>query len=296
MNRKDGVKVDRTYVYLQGSFGTVTFGNAPTAGADFGYIYAHDELSGNKGLGLGFGDLLDGNFYLGGGNFFAIDPTYISGISNADTRIKYTSPNISGFSFGADFTPTVGGADYAGNGGRSDLYNSDKLLYENVVSGGVNYRQDFGGFGVRVGGSVTYGNGVRSASNPNGNDAQIYTFGAQVNSGGIYASVNWVRNESVAAADKPVSTVIGDISYDLGPFLASVSYAYTWTDGKGSGLNSSYTSGVDLKDNHMAGLNLTYTLAPGLNAYGELIYEKQNFRTGRDFETASIGTGIVLGF
>ena len=295
VNRKDNVQVDRTYVYVQGSFGTITLGNGTQSAADFGYIYAHDEQAGEHGSGY-YGDLLDGSYFLGGGKLFSIDPTYQSGISNEDTRIKYTSPDIGGFSFGADFTPTVGGADYAGNGGRSDLYNNDTLLYENVISGGVNYQQDFGDVGVRVGGSITYGNGVRSTDNPDGRDARIYTFGGQVSSGGIYASVNWVRNESVAAYDKPISTVIGDISYDVGPFLASVSYAYTWTDGRNNGVNSSYTSGEDLKDNHLAGVNLTYTLAPGLNAYGEVIYEKQNYRVGRDFETATIGTGLSIAF
>ena len=294
-NRKDNVIVDRVYAFLQGGFGTVTLGNGTLSAADFSYIYAHDSRMYER-RAFYYGDLLDNHYFLGGGNFFAIEPTYQSGISNADTRIKYTSPTIDGFSFGADFTPTAGGPAYAGNGGRDDLYNHDTLLYENVVSGGVNYINSFGDVGVRVGGSVTYGSGVRTADNPAGRDAEIYTFGAQLSVGNIYTSINWVRNERIARAERPLSTVIGDISYDMGEFLASVSYAYTWTDGAGSGLDSSYTSGRDLLDNHIAGTSLTYTLAPGLNAYAELLYEQQNFRTGRDFETASIGTGLIVGF
>ena len=300
VNRKDNVQVTRVYGYVRGEFGTITFGNAPLASADIGYVYAHDELAGQRGSGgMGYGDLLDTyGIFAGGGQFFSIDPTYISGISNQDTRIKYTSPNISGFTFALDFTPVVGGASHAGNGGRNDLYNDDKTLYENVVSGGIRYEQDFSGVSLRLAGTATYGSGVKttlSGDNPNGNDAQIYTLGAQVGSGGIYGSVNWVHNESVAIAEKPVDTVIGDISYTFGPWLASVSYAYTWSE-RGNGLNSSYTSGRDLQDNHVAGANLTYTVAPGLNTYAEVTYEKQNFRTGRDFESANLVTGLLLAF
>ncbi len=298
VNRREDVQVDRTYVYLKGAFGQVTFGNAPTTADDFGYVYAHDELNGDMGLGAGFGDLLDGNFFLGGGDFFSIDATYLAGVSNADTRIKYTSPTFDGFSFGVDFTPVIGGPDHAGNGGRNDLFNDDETVYENVVSAGVNYEQTFDSVSVRVAASAITGNGVLtsgSGANPGGHDLEVSTLGGQVGSGGITASVNWTHNEQTARADKPVDTIIGDLSYQFGPFLASASYAYTWAD-KGNGLNSSYGSGEDLKDNHMAGVNLTYTLAPGLNTYAEVLYEKQNFRAGAEWESASLGTGIVLGF
>jgi len=298
VNRREDVQVDRTYVYLKGAFGQVTFGNAPTTADDFGYVYAHDQLNGDMGLGAGFGDLLDGNFFLGGGDFFSIDATYLAGVSNADTRIKYTSPTFDGFSFGVDFTPVIGGPDHAGNGGRNDLFNDDETVYENVVSAGVNYEQTFDSVSVRVAASAITGNGVLtsgSGANPGGHDLEVYTLGGQVGSGGITASVNWTHNEQTARADKPVDTIIGDLSYQFGPFLASASYAYTWAD-KGNGLNSSYGNGEDLKDNHMAGVNLTYTLAPGLNTYAEVLYEIQNFRQGSEWESASLGTGIVLGF
>jgi hypothetical protein len=74
-----------------------------------------------------------------------------------------------------------------------------------------------------------------------------------------------------------------------------VSYAYTTAD-KNNGLVQPDSGATDLKDNHIAGVNLTYTLAPGLNTYAEVIYEKQNFREGKDFENANLLTGVILGF
>ncbi|MGO4127570.1 porin [Inquilinus sp. YAF38] len=299
VNRRDDVNVTRIYTYLKGAFGTLTLGDAPTVADDIGYVYVHDDLVGDMGAGaMDFGELLDGDFPLGGGNFYSINATYLAGLTNQDTRIKYTSPMFGGFSFAVDFTPVVGGADHAGNGGRNDLFDDDETYYENVVTGGVNYKQTFGDWSVRAAGTAAYGHGTQtsaSGANPHGNDLEVYTLGGQVGYQDFHASVNWVHNESIAVADKPVDTVIGDISYQMGPFLASLSYAYTWSD-KGNGLDSQYTSGTDLQDNHIAGANVTYTLAPGLNTYAEVIYEKQNFRAGQDFENANLITGVILGF
>ncbi|MGF6231946.1 putative porin [Inquilinus ginsengisoli] len=299
VNRRDDVNVDRTYVYLKGGFGTVTFGNAPTVADDIGYVYAHDALASEIGAGgMNFGDLLDGDFPLGGGDLYSLNATYLAGLSNADTRIKYTSPTFSGFSFAFDFTPVVGGANHAGNGGRNDLFDDDDTYYENVVTGGVNYEQTFDSVWVRLAATAAYGNGVLTSgagANPNGNDLEVYTLGGMVQSGGIAASVNWTHNESIAVAEKPVDSIVADLSYQWGPYLASLSYAYTWAD-KGNGLDSQYSSGTDLQDNHIAGANFTYTLAPGLNTYGQVIYEIQNYRAGQDWETANLMTGVLLAF
>jgi predicted porin len=301
VNRDDGVRVTRTYVYVKGNFGTITFGNAPTIADDIGYVYAHDDLVSDMGAGgLDFGELLDGDFPLGGGNFYSIDATYLAGLTNEDTRIKYLSPTIDGFSFGIDFTPVVGGAGHAGAGGVNDLINDDQTFYENVVTAGLNYEDKFGDLSVRGAATAAYGNGVQTSAvgaNPHGHNLEVYTIGGKVGYEGFWASVNWTHNESIALADKSVDTIIGDLSYQSGPFLASLSYAYTWA-GRNSGLNAADGdgNGQDLQDNHIVGANVTYTVAPGLNTYAEVIYEKQNFREGSDFENANLITGIILGF
>ena len=299
VNRQSGVRITRVYTYVKGSFGTITFGDAPTVADDIGYVYAHDDLVGDMGAGaLDFGELLDGDFPLGGGNFYSINATYLAGLTNQDTRIKYTSPTFNGFSFAVDFTPVVGGAGHAGNGGVNDLIDDDETYYENVVTAGLNYQDTFGDWSVRGAATAAYGHGVQtsaSGANPHGNDLSVYTLGGKVGYQGVWASVNWVHNDSIALSDKPVDTVIGDLSYRTGPFLASLSYAYTWS-GRGNGLESAYTSGTDLQDNHIVGANVTYTLAPGLNTYAEVIYEQQNFRAGKDFENTNLLTGVILGF
>jgi predicted porin len=299
INRQNNVRITRVYAYVKGEFGTLTFGDAPTVADDIGYVYVHDDLAGDMGGGgMNYGELLDGDFPVGGGNFYSINATYLAGLTNQDTRIKYTSPTFNGFSFALDFTPVVGGAGHAGNGGRNDLFDDDQSYYENVVVAGLNYEDTFGDWSVRGAATAAYGAGIRTSAdgaNPDGHDLEVYTLGGQVGYQGIWASVNWTHNEQLAASDKPVDTVIGDVSYQWDRYLVSLSYAYTWAD-KNNGLESEFTSGEDLKDNHVAGANFTYTLAPGLNTYAQVIYEKQNFREGGDFENANLITGVLLGF
>jgi hypothetical protein len=292
VNRKAGVTVDRTYVYVKSGFGTVTFGDAPSVAGDMGYIFAHDTAVSAMGFAGGFADNIDGRYDYGGGDFFSLDPTYHSGLGN-DTRIKYTSPSFGGISFAVDFTPVVGGRAHAGNGSRADLQNGPGLVtndgivsnadgdvfFENVVGGGLWYDSTFGDTSVIVGGTATYGNGVSQSY-----DLEAYSLGAQLGSGGITGSVNWVLTSSGFAeglTDKDFNTITGSLAYQLGAFEFGLGYAYTWAQ-KNNDLAGSFTERFgDLKDNHIVSGTVAYTLAPGLNTWVEVTWEQQNFRKER---------------
>ena len=293
-DRRNNVTVDRTYVYLKGDFGTLTLGDAPYIAGDFGYIYAHDTLAGKLGLGAGWGDGLDGKFSLftGSDTFYAIDPTYgIGGLNGKDTKVKYTSPSFSGFSFGVDFTPVAGGNGHAGNGGRNDLFNDKDTRYENVVTAGVAYANTFGGTAVKIAGSASNGHGVNANK-----DFEAYSLGAQaILESGFGASVNWVHFASTYRSDKAIDAITADISYTTGPWLASVGYGYTTAE-KGNGLKSSFTDGSDLKTNHSVIGTVAYSVAPGLTSFTELSWEKNEFRAGREYNSTQLITGLVLAF
>ncbi|MGF6232356.1 hypothetical protein QFZ27_006311 [Inquilinus ginsengisoli] len=294
VDRRNDVTIDRTYVYLKGGFGTVTLGDAPYAIADFGYVYAHDTLNGKLGLGASWGDGLDGKFNLFGGSdtFYAVDPSYgIGGLNGKDTKVKYTSPSFSGFSFGVDFTPLAGGNGHAGNGGRNDLFNDSSARYENIATGGVQYSDTFDGTTVLVRGSAGTGNGVSG-----NHDYEAYSLGGQiVHSSGFAGSVNWVHFASTFRADKAIDSITGDLSYYGGPYVVSVGYAYTTAE-KNNGLKSSFTDGADLKANHSVIGSFLYNFAPGLSSFTELAYERNEFRAGQDYESTALTTGVVLAF
>ncbi|WP_343712699.1 porin [Inquilinus sp.] len=307
VDRRNNVTIDRVYAYLKGRNGTLTVGDATYAGGDLGYVYAHDTLNSKLGLGAGWGDGLDGKFYLFGGSdaFYALDPTAgLGGLNGKDTKIKYTSPSIAGFSFAFDFTPVAGGRnaanspgtgggtnDHAGPGGANDLINDRITRYENVITGGVNYANTFDGTAVRLAISASTANGVGG-----NHDLKAYTFGGQIGlANGVWASVNWVHFSSTFRADKAIDSIVGDLSHASGPFVVSLGYAYTIAE-KGNLLRSTFTNGADLETSHSAALSLLYNFAPGFSSFTELIYERNEFRSGQDYEASSLTSGLVLAF
>ncbi|MGO1077927.1 porin [Inquilinus sp. CA228] len=294
VNRRDDVTVDHVYIYLQGDFGTVTLGDVDAVAGDYGYIFAHDAVVSEMGMGASWGDNLDHDYATGGGHFFSLDPTYISGIGDPDTRIKYSSPDLGGFSFGVDFTPVVGGDDHAGTSGRADLTNDGDTLYENVVTAGANYTAEFDGVSVLVSGTASTGNGVSGHR-----DLAAYSLGTQIAAGDVTGSLNWVHYDSIADSGKAIDTVAASLAWRFGDFEAGLGYAWT-TGQKGNGLAGDEDTGdagrSDLKQDHIAAATLVYTLAPGLNAYAELNWETASFRQGPDFDNTTLVSGLVLGF
>ena len=293
VDRRNDVTVDRTYVYLKGSFGTVTLGDAPYIAEDY-LVYAHQTLGTNFGIDSDWADgFRSPGTWIGGSDaFFAVAPyQQFGGLNSKDTKVKYTSPSFAGLSFGVDFTPVVGGNGHAGNGGRNDLINDTSTIYENVIGGGVDYRQTFDGTQVRFSGMAYNGNGVGS-----NHDLEAYYLGGQVGfANGIWASASWTHFSSTFRADKAIDSIVGDLSYTTGPWLASIGYAYTTAE-KDSGLNSTFTDGDDLKTSHNVIGSLVYNVAPGLDVFSELRYEKDEFRVGKDFETSSLSVGSILNF
>lgn len=294
VDRKNNVTVDRTYVYIKGDFGTITFGDAPYIAEDIGVVYAHQTLGTKFGVDTDWADGFrsSANTFGGSDRFFAVAAyDNIGGLNGKDTKIKYLSPSFSGFSFGIDFTPVVGGNGHAGNGGRNDLFNDTSTIYENVVTAGVDYSQTFDGTSVRLAATASNGHGVNANE-----DFEAYTLGGQIGfANGIWASANWTHFASTYRTDKAIDSIVGDISYTTGPWLASVGYAYTTAE-KGNGLKSSFTDGSDLQANHSVIGTLIYNLAPGLNVFSELRYERNEFRAGRDFETSALTAGTTLTF
>jgi len=320
VNRKDNVVVDREFVYVSGAFGRIDFGDAPSIAGDMGYIFAHDAAVSAMGFGGSFADNIDGRYDYGGGDFFSLDPTYHSGLGN-DTRIKYTSPSFGGLKIGVDFTPVVGGSRHSGPGGVNDLRNDggtpatidpvtgevnlnndDDVWFENVIGGGLYYDSTFGDTSVAAGATATYGNGVA-----NHWDLETYSLGAQVGSGGISGSVNWVFTPSgfgSGQTDRDFNTITGSLAYTLGAMEFGLGYAYTWADKNNNLAGSISDNGFDLKDNHIVSGTVAYQLAPGLNTWVELTWERQNFRKEVGFagthsnsaDNTVLMTGLFLSF
>ncbi len=58
----------------------------------------------------------------------------------------------------------------------------------------------------------------------------------------------------------------------------------------------SVADGRDLQATHSVIGTVVYSLAPGLNLFGELRIERNGFRTGDDFETSALTVSTTLTF
>jgi len=294
VDRRNDVVVDRSYIYVKGAFGTITLGDSVIIADDIGTVYAHQTLAPRFGLDTDWADGFrsPATTFSGSDRLFAVAAyDTISGLNNKDTRIKYVSPTFGGLTFGIDFTPVVGGASHAGNGGRNDLIDDGNNLYENVVTAGIDYNRSFGGTVLRVAATAVTGNGVGG-----NHDVDATTLGGQVGfAGGFWASVNWTHFARLYQSGKAIDSVVGDLSWTGGPWLASVGYAYT-TAQDGNDLHSTFTDGQDLRASHSVIGTLVYSLEPGFNLFSELRYERNEFRTGNEFDTSALTVGTTLTF
>jgi hypothetical protein len=310
---RNDITVDRNYVFVRSAFGEVQLGGTPSVAGDI-YLLAQD--SAGASLGGGYADGIDGRAsdVTGLQNFYSLDLTYQSGLGSADNRIKYYSPTISGFQFGVDYAPTIGGDDYSGPGQRNDLFNNGNLLYQNEVAGLVTYKGDFDGTSVTVTGGVVYadgvvpdgGNGISSTGN-----LLAAGGGVQVGFGGFLFAATYNYYDTVASHAEQINSVSVSGAYTLGPWIFGLGYVYT------TGQQYPITVGgidgrADLNANNLVSGTVVYNLAPGLNVYVEVTYENQEFdeldpapgqgfgpgeQVGvEDIDATAFLTGIQLGF
>lgn len=235
------VAVDETYVFFQGSFGTVTLGDDDHA--------ADDVRVGVPTAGTG---LFDGGFadYTAGGDVLVgIGPTG----NNDSTKIKYTSTgaDLAGFTVGISYSP-----DSQSEG--DDLFRvaNDTATrptppgtgFDDVVSAGVRYSGEFEGFSVLVGAAGYIGENAV----PGGNDLESWTVGINGGTGGFDAGVNYVDNGDGNSDGFNIG-----VTYGQGPW--EVGATYSDFDGPGG------------TDEQVYGIGGSYDWLPGVGIDADIV-------------------------
>jgi hypothetical protein len=91
--------------------------------------------------------------------FRALKDDSFDGVEDA-TKLSYYTPRISGFQFGASYTP-----DSANNGATyTNIYDVDFIRIKNIVSLGANYSEDFNNLGVALSATAEKGKTQNSKS------------------------------------------------------------------------------------------------------------------------------------
>jgi hypothetical protein len=277
-----GDQIDESYLFVQSdSLGQLILGDLDNA-ASLLHVTAPDG-----GVSLDSGDVINNEFYVNPGlTLFdrATGTTFLQFGDDDSGKINYVSPRFSGVQLGVSFIPQFqAGGD---NNGSLKLNNGNGNNINNGFAGGINYTEDFNGFGVQLSAGYLFGDtGADSVTGGNDN-LNAYDFGAQFN----YAGFSFGGAYNRGAGDDGFNTrfnsrswIVG-ANYETGPYTVGVNYM------KGEE-NPTSNSGKGHLD--QAVLSGTYQLGPGVRLVGGVFwFDGEN----EDNSQKNNGWGATAGF
>jgi hypothetical protein len=266
-----GTGFDETRLFVAGSWGEIQLGDDDGA-SDVLAVFAPT-------VGIGQIDGAAGD-YSTFGNF-----AQVKAIDSSDaTKISYFTPSFAGFQAGVSYAAQNAGGDQSLTAGGVPTG------YENFVEAGANYRTEFAGFGILIGGGLSWAEGNNTgvgATLVTRDDILTWQVGAQASYAGFTVGGGWVEGD-----DTVVSTLGGvnrsfdrawnvGASYAQGPYAVAISY-----------------NDVDYNtaDASLLGVGFQYTIAPGLLLRGDYYYVDAELTGAADVEENIFVIGARVNF
>lgn len=246
----NAVRSDRAYIFVGGSFGTLTMGTQNGVSDEYATLGPLVDIGGGT---LGQTDGFWSGFI--GGTSSLLPTTVATGSlraalsSNAYSRISYVSPTFGGFKLAGSYTPNTSDSGFSVN--RAKNNGSVQDLYEV----GALYSGDFSGF--TVDGNVFYSGADVQATNTRNVSAWFAGLTLGYNGfklGGSYTNMGKSGYVKSLRYDHDQESFIVAGSYTTGPITLGVSY----TNGKGT-----QTAGTKA-DLDLTQAAINYVVAPGL--------------------------------
>jgi predicted porin len=339
-----GVNASKTFIYVDGNWGRFEVGSnvgadgtlkvdagtiaRATGGIDGDWSYfapAGTQFLAMSALPLAYGNLeaihgVTATTGLSGSSDFLGNHT-----EENLSKITYYTPRWQGLQVGVSYLPDqinrgqgtflASGSSFPVPVGPSREDNLDGMA-DNIFTGGINYDNKWGDFGLAVAATGEYG----SSSKTNADDIayrnlEAYNVGAKLSYQGFSVAGsygNWGKSETDKASTDLKDTWYWDagVGYEYGPFGVSVTYmASVFSCGSVAvGLDSNCyenTYGGSLTSNPIVGKNkfdsvsvgTDYKLAPGLTPYAEVTWFNENaVGTYDDNKGAVILLGTQLNF
>ncbi len=254
----DGNNADETWAYLRGNWGEINIGDQDDA-ADRMAIGGEDAMVGRGGYDGAVGDVFfRGGVFTGPGATFTGDAT----------KATYFTPRVFGFQAGASWTPD------SGHAGGTAVNDDNDANVENAYSLGLNFSEDFNGFGVTLAG--TWVGGDAEFTNPAGGaafaadigDAAQYQVGALLSYAGIRLGAAYGGGDNLAAAVVGGTLVEVDagywwdvgLSYGTGPWSLGVGVFMAEANNNHLGVAGAPDTTTDIYS-----ITAGYDIAPGMS-------------------------------
>ncbi|MEH6405414.1 MAG: porin, partial [Sneathiella sp.] len=256
--RDSSDQVDETFMFVEGAFGRINMGSENSAAYLMHYTAPAPVI----------GYVLDDNNADASGLTGAV--TSANSISDAD-KITYFTPRMSGFQFGASYTPDSDWETSA-SGGDTGAYSPNGLEGdgEEGYSIGANYVNTFNK--VSIAASVGYEHVVEDGAGKD--DDQQFTVGGQLGYAGftVGAGYKYTENDGGVEDEDRQDVVVG-VTYGQGPWTVGVQYAHIELDDASDGEQDAVVVGGK------------YILGPGITAFGGV----QFFEAEGDLEKNGAG-------
>jgi predicted porin len=310
-----GSQIDESYMYVQSdNLGQLILGDENNAG------YLLHVTAPDGGISIDSGDMVSDDFWVNPGlNYFdrATANTYLRFRDNDSGKATYITPRFAGVQLGVSFIPQFesGGGD--NNSNKIGPTGSTNNNINNGWAGGINYTQDFNGFGVQLSGGYLWGDNGADSVTGNDDDLNAYSVGAQFgyagfSFGGAYAKGDGggganskgtntpsasggttLTNVQGTAAVTPYgranssSWTVG-AAYEVGRYKVGIGYM------KGEE-NPTANAGKGHLD--QANISGTYHLGPGIRLVGGVFwFDGENEDNSQENKGWGLATGFKLGF
>ncbi len=175
---------------------------------------------------------------------------FASDVWGNDDKITYYTPRFQGFQLGVSYAPSL-----ADRGQNNTSFSDAAVDASNILSGGINYENQFDQIGVAA--AVTGETAKADASA--GNNIEAWNAGLKLSYLGFSAAGSYGDwNDSFAASGTDAWYATGGLAYETGPVGASVTYLYS--DTKPTGQDNKFQD---------VSVGVDYKLAPGLTPFVE---------------------------
>ncbi|MEZ5667968.1 MAG: porin [Alphaproteobacteria bacterium] len=253
----DAANSDETWAYLRGNWGEVNLGDQDDA-ADRMAIGGEDAMPGRGGYDGAVGDV----FNLPTSGFGGPGATF----TGDATKATYFSPRFYGFQIGASWTPDT---NHAGGAAIAD----NDTSFENVASGGLNFSEEFNGFGVILAGTVAYSDSpeivgaLGSTVGADVGDAWQWQVGALFSYAGFQLGGAWGGGDNLTATlVNATAGIVADtgqwydvgLSYSTGPWKVGGGAFWSSAENNGGGVQGPDT------DVAIYSIGGNYKVAPGM--------------------------------
>jgi predicted porin len=279
-------EIDESYLYVESdSLGRLILGDENNAG------YLLHVTAPNGGISIDSGDMVSDGFWVNPGlNYFdrATANTFLRFQDNDSGKATYITPRFAGVQLGVSYIPNY----EAGGDSNSSLKSSNNQI-NNGWAGGINYTEDFNGFGLQLSAGYQYGDVAADSLTGGNDDLHAYSFGAQFayagfSFGGAYARGAGDMGGSLAGQRFNSRGWTVGTAYEVGPWKFGVGYM------KGEE-NPTPNAGKGRLD--QANVSGTYQLGPGIRLVGGVFwFDGENEDNSQQNNGWGLTTGFKLGF